>query len=909
MKHDYNIKAIQRRLFVSMVLCSACFVKAVEISGKQAAVAAGNWIKRNPSPFDSRVGQSVLETRTHSDDSGDPLFHVVRFEEGGFVVTSADDGIQPFIVISSGDDLVADSRNPLWVMLNKDLPQRLAQVRTLSGQVQVQSAVSFLAEHEAEWQALLSDSDVSLSGLSSVSDLRVPPLVGSEWGQSTVSGKDTYNYYTPNDYACGCVATAGAQIMRYHQWPTASVSAGTYICFVNGYATSLTMQGGTYSWASMPLDPDYSITLTQRKAIGKLTYDVGVASYMSYASGGSGAYEQNLGKAFTERFGYASARVIMDQSSGVDGYLEQAVLSNLDAGFPVSLGLIGSAGGHQVIGDGYGYSSGDLYVHLNMGWSGSEDAWYNLPAVNGTYTFTVLGSILYNIFPEHSGEIISGRVLDSTGVPVSGATVVVIDETLGTTLPSVSSNDKGIYSVLVPEPSLPSTHSYSVTATSGSMIGEQSTTVTASESTTTIYYESSGGSAYYPGSGTVGNRWGVELILEEAPTLSYIAITGVTALNEGFGASYACTAYYSDNSSVDVTAAASWSENSVHASISSFGSLSVSNVTSDQSVTITVSYTDGDITETDTHCVTILDIPALSLPYAESFESGIGSWLASFGNDGDWQTNSGETDSSDTGPDGASDGSNYVYVEASTYGSEYVGNPNKSAAMQAVFDFSAMNSVELTFDYHMYGSDMGSLYVDVYDGSWHEGVWSRSGQQQAGSSADWMGAVVDLSAYAGTADVIIRVRGVTSDGSKSDIAVDNISLSGEEDNTVSFETWVVDEGIPEGLGGETNAPAGDGIANLLKYACGLTAMQPYSSSNLLSITGIDSGSFSVRYYKSKNTVGVTLEPIWTSLLTGSWTTTNITDVLVNDGAEIEERRAVIPLNGSGFIRLRATRSE
>ena len=34
--------------------------------------------------------------------------------------------------------------------------------------------------------------------------------------------------------------------------------------------------------------------------------------------------------------------------------------------------------GHEVIVDGYGYNSATLYHHLNLGWTGMADAWYNL---------------------------------------------------------------------------------------------------------------------------------------------------------------------------------------------------------------------------------------------------------------------------------------------------------------------------------------------------------------------------------------------------------------------------------------------------------------------------------------------------------------------------------------------------
>ena len=63
---------------------------------------------------------------------------------------------------------------------------------------------------------------------------------------------------------------------------------------------------------------------------------------------------------------------------------------NLDARFPVLLGIIDpQAIGHEVVVDGYGYTSATLYHHLNLGWSGTADAWYNLPTISaGSYNFT-----------------------------------------------------------------------------------------------------------------------------------------------------------------------------------------------------------------------------------------------------------------------------------------------------------------------------------------------------------------------------------------------------------------------------------------------------------------------------------------------------------------------------------------
>ena len=92
-------------------------------------------------------------------------------------------------------------------------------------------------------------------------------------------------------------------------------------------------------------------------------------------------------------------------------------------------------------------------------------------------------------------------------------------------------------------------------------------------------------------------------------------IDGPSQVNEGATANYTCTATYSDGRQVNVTNAASWSENSSLASISNTGILSTGNVSSNTSVTVTASY--GG--KTDTHTVTIL-----AQTYSLSVSSGLG---------------------------------------------------------------------------------------------------------------------------------------------------------------------------------------------------------------------------------------------------------------------------------------------
>ena len=50
------------------------------------------------------------------------------------------------------------------------------------------------------------------TGLQTIDDVRVDALVSTHWGQRSDTGYSNtgspcFNYYTPNNYPCGCVAT------------------------------------------------------------------------------------------------------------------------------------------------------------------------------------------------------------------------------------------------------------------------------------------------------------------------------------------------------------------------------------------------------------------------------------------------------------------------------------------------------------------------------------------------------------------------------------------------------------------------------------------------------------------------------------------------------------------------------
>ncbi len=166
-----------------------------------------------------------------------------------------------------------------------------------------------------------------------------------------------------------------------------------------------------------------------------------------------------------------------------------------------------------------------------------------------------------------------------------------------------------------------------------------------------------------------------------------------------------------------------------------------------------------------------------SLPYTEGFEAGLGDWTQSATDDTDWTNQTGSTTSSSTGPSSAQEGSNYLYTEATGY------SDNIAILTGPCLDFTSCATPQIKFWYHMYGSTMGSLDLEVEatpgSGTWVS-LWSLSGDQ--GDS--WQQANVDLTAY-GSTTIKLRFKGVTGSDFYSDMAIDNISVSCATDMTFS----------------------------------------------------------------------------------------------------------------------------
>lgn len=178
---------------------------------------------------------------------------------------------------------------------------------------------------------------------------------------------------------------------------------------------------------------------------------------------------------------------------------------------------------------------------------------------------------------------------------------------------------------------------------------------------------------------------------------------------------------------------------------------------------------------------------SVNLPYTYSFESPSDLWVQSRSDNFDWYfTNSTSRITPNTGPVSAYDGSWYLLANA-----QY-NTPNKTATIigPSINLMNACNS-NLIFNYHMFGSGMGSLALQLStDGgnTWSASIWSVSGNQ----GDIWKNSSIDISPYNGNM-LKFRFIATTVSSSFSSMAIDNIKIVPATANTnmviSTSQTW------------------------------------------------------------------------------------------------------------------------
>lgn len=288
----------------------------------------------------------------------------------GFTIVSGDDRL-PEIVGYSSQGSYDENNLPEGFVSFMEAYQNLYSKVNLGDA----EALKNLAEIKA-WRNKKNASAASTSA--------VAPLLGNiEWDQTSPYNNMCPKYDSVHVAATGCVATAMAQVMAYYKYPKQlKADIPGYVNRWNGIPMeipTITREEGVYDWDNMlpKYNKEANATQQQKDAVAKLMYHCGAAVRMSYGpESGAAVSSSKLAK----YFGY-DADLMMDLSRSsftLDKWM-QIIDTELAAGRPVLYGGQSSENGHQFICDGK--DENGLY-HINWGWSGNQNAYFDLSILN-----------------------------------------------------------------------------------------------------------------------------------------------------------------------------------------------------------------------------------------------------------------------------------------------------------------------------------------------------------------------------------------------------------------------------------------------------------------------------------------------------------------------------------------------
>lgn len=324
-------------LLVLLLALGYSSLQAKRITQWQAQQQAYSfWGKQMPQKAKAKSRAATTASRSDA-------YYVFNNDAGGFVIIAGDDAVTPVLGYTSTGSFDAEN-----------LPDGLKDL---------------LKSYERQIAAL-GDSYVANQTATRAAFTGEKLLKTAEWNQYA-----PFNKYTPNNYVTGCVATAGAIVMKHHGYPAKGTGSHSYTW--NGKTLTANFEHD-YDWASMPAKYD-GTNDAAFDGVARLMADLGVAVEMQYSKSGSGAYIGNMISALQKYFGYSKLThlaYIYDMEAEA---WNAKLRGEIDANRPILYSASdASAGGHSFIIDGYK----DESFSVNWGWGGYCNGFYQIGALN-----------------------------------------------------------------------------------------------------------------------------------------------------------------------------------------------------------------------------------------------------------------------------------------------------------------------------------------------------------------------------------------------------------------------------------------------------------------------------------------------------------------------------------------------
>jgi len=401
MRHRSIIPTLALLLFVA-----SAFGKPVSLAEVRDAVYSlmDSWNKS--------VEIKTIEARTLP--GGELGYYMVDLGRDGWVMVSGDDVLRPVLAFSFENSATPEES---W---NDEARYMLDQYK---------KEIAFALKDPSLQRDVRWDRAALPSAKKAVAAETVLPFIDVKWNQGA-----GWNMFCPEDpdgpgghAYVGCVAVAMAQAMTVYDYPSRPEGIKSYYHDVYGSIAVNYDMADPYEWDQMSATSSDSFNAI-------LLYHCAVSVEMDFGPDGSGAYVSTASSAMKRYFGYPSS-VTFHERYADDVEWVNLLVDELVAGRPVI--YRGNPGdgtaGHAWNVDGYYASNNVDYFHMNFGWSGSQNGYYTLDAINpGSNDFNSGQGAMVGIAPPTSRpyDLVLTETTVEEGLPVGSwvADVEVTDE-------------------------------------------------------------------------------------------------------------------------------------------------------------------------------------------------------------------------------------------------------------------------------------------------------------------------------------------------------------------------------------------------------------------------------------------------------------------------------------------------
>jgi hypothetical protein len=191
--------------------------------------------------------------------------------------------------------------------------------------------------------------------------------------------------------------------------------------FIEGFS----IEDHEYKWDLMPLTNVNRASDEAKDQIAQIMYDCGVMVQMDYSPSGSGAVSMYMPAMLAEHMGYSAEAMLFMKSMYKPKEWIALVKKELNADRLVFYSAQDShgSGGHAFVIDGYDEND---YLHVNWGWSGHGNAFYNLDMEVDGYRFANSNGAVIGLVPDpdHSREALTYLALTNTGLTLASGKIM-----------------------------------------------------------------------------------------------------------------------------------------------------------------------------------------------------------------------------------------------------------------------------------------------------------------------------------------------------------------------------------------------------------------------------------------------------------------------------------------------------